>query len=417
MASRIYSVSEFVTGLREVLRHTIGVVTIQGEVTNYRAQQSNLVFFELKDKESCLLCFGLSHEVRMKLEDGMELQVTGYPSLFQKRGSFHFRVMELRPVGAGALQKALEELKRRLEAEGVFRSERKRPLPRFPERIGLITSPDAAAYTDVLRVLQNRWGGLRVLFFPVAVQGGGAARQIAQALRAAGQESLDAIILTRGGGSLEDLQSFNDEEVARAIFASPVPVVTGVGHERDWTIADLVADVRAATPSNAAELLVPDRRDINAGIDAMVESLSASFSHQLSRREADLTAQFSGLQRSLETRSLRLRSLLDRFGRFNVLARQRLMNRQADLRAAVQLLVRGIRSSVARNLVNLDQQSRLLGSLSPQATLERGYSITRLAGQRAPLRAAGEVRPGAVLTTQLADGSLSSTVTQHTHDD
>jgi exodeoxyribonuclease VII large subunit len=319
--------------------------------------------------------------------------------------------MEVRPVGAGALQKALDELKRKLEAEGLFRPERKRALPRFPERIGLITSPDAAARTDVLRVLKNRWGGLRITFFPVAVQGIGAAHQIVRALREAHKLNLDAIILTRGGGSLEDLQSFNDEGVARAIFGSSVPVVTGVGHERDWTIADLVADVRAATPSNAAELSVPDRRDIAVSIEALLESMQSTFDHRLLARQADLDSMLGALLRSIEDRASRLRHGLDQFLRLPLILRQRLLNRRSELSSGLELLSRGMKNVQSRTEERLREQLHLLHTLSPQATLNRGYSITHEAGKARPLRIARPLKPGTEITTRLASGTLSSTVT------
>src|SRR3989338_31502 len=264
---KVYTVSEFVSYIRDFLRENVGFVLIQGEASGLHITQDRFVWFELKDKDTSVSCFMMKWELKVPLEDGMEIKVLGLPQLFQKSGRFHIRVEELELVGAGALQKAFEALKKKLEKEGLFAEARKRALPRFPEAIGLITSPDAAAYTDVLRILKNRWAGLTIKFYPVAVQGIGSVKEIVRAFDYFNySKNVEVIILTRGGGSLEDLQSFNSEDVARAIFSSAIPVVCGVGHERDESLSDYVADLRASTPSNAAELVVPDKREIMENI-------------------------------------------------------------------------------------------------------------------------------------------------------
>ena len=284
------SVSEFISLVKMHLQTAIGRVTVQGEVTGYKTAKETLVFFELKDKQSRVTCFLMKWQQNIPLEDGMEVKATGYPSMFQAAGRFHLRVEQLEPVGEGALQRAFELLKQRLETEGLFAIERKRVLPRFPQRLGLITSPDAAAYTDVLRILNNRWGGLEIVLTPVGVQGTEAIGQIVGAIAYQNQViKPDVIILTRGGGSLEDLQAFNSEAVARAVFGSAIPIVCGVGHERDITIADLVADVRASTPSNAAERVVPNRQDILYQLNSMVRDMEKTVTDRVGEQQRAVT--------------------------------------------------------------------------------------------------------------------------------
>ncbi|MDO8435501.1 MAG: exodeoxyribonuclease VII large subunit, partial [bacterium] len=267
-----YTVSEFVTAVSAYLEQGLGTVVVQGEVTGYRIAKDRLVYFELKDASARVLCFAIVGDFHQPIEDGMEIRVTGSAKLFKATGGFHLRVIAIELVGAGALQRAFELTKQKLERDGLFAPEHKKPLPRFPEVVGIVTSKDAAAFTDVVRILNNRWGGMHIVLAPAGVQGPGAIPEIVEALRWCnenGDVRPDVLIVTRGGGSLEDLQAFNSEDVCRAIFSSRIPVVCGVGHERDTTLAELVADVRASTPSNAAERVVPDRRDIAREVNQM----------------------------------------------------------------------------------------------------------------------------------------------------
>ncbi|USN53090.1 MAG: exodeoxyribonuclease VII large subunit [Candidatus Nomurabacteria bacterium] len=414
-AQRIYSVHELVQGVRELLKQAVGVVTVQGEVTAYREPKGNLVYFEIKDAKSAVLCFAMTWEMNVPIENGMEVQVVGYPSLFQRRGSFHFKVMEIRPVGAGAIQQALEKLKAKLEGEGLFSEARKRALPRFPESIGLITSPDAAAYNDVLRVLGNRWGGADIHFAPVPVQGTGSANHIVAALR--GMQSLkpDVIILTRGGGSIEDLHAFNDEQVARAVFASEVPVICGVGHERDWTIADLVADKRAATPSNAAELAVPDRREINFALDAMLDTIDVRYTALLRAQEARIQEAIQSILDRSQVQTEELRNLLQvftsSFRRFSLALSQA----DQELSHLASQQEQGFMNMLTSWRQRVEHSEQLLISLSPQSTLDRGYSITRDAKTGAVIRNAKGIQKGQRIRTQVHQGNIDSTVnTSHT---
>jgi exodeoxyribonuclease VII large subunit len=266
-ASRqVWTVSELTLRLKRLLESEIGQVCVTGEVSNLRLQSSGHTYFTLKDagaQLNCVLFRGEAAAARSLLEDGRKVLLQGVLTVYEPRGQYQLVVRQVELQGLGALQVAFEKLKQRLQAEGWFAAERKRPLPRYPQRIGLVTSPDGAAMRDVLHVVQRRYPGLGILLAPCRVQGEGAATEIAAAIRllnawsagAPAAAQLAVILVTRGGGSLEDLWAFNEETVARAIFESALPVISAVGHEIDFTISDFVADVRAATPSAAAEIL------------------------------------------------------------------------------------------------------------------------------------------------------------------
>ncbi|MFA6512051.1 MAG: exodeoxyribonuclease VII large subunit [Patescibacteria group bacterium] len=408
-----YSVSDFVDLVRAELAERFGEVVVQGEVVDFRPSNQSLVFFDIKDEKSRLRCFMLRNELTQPLEDGMEIRVLGVPSLFKKNGGFHMRVSEIELVGEGALRKAFLLLQKKLQQEGLFAPEHKQQLPRFPFHIGLITSPDAAAYTDVLRVLENRFGGLAISFYPAQVQGAGSVRQVASALTAAGARTdLDVIILTRGGGSMEDLQSFNAEEVARAIFASKVPVVVGVGHERDVTIADYVADVRAATPSNAAELVVLSRREILGNLIAEQHQLAHAMERTTQRTAQRLHSMLQALAQLLSRPFERLRSAETglryawrNLGERAVFASEGVVASAGRMQQALQRLVE-------RYGAALRQHKAALVHLSPDAIVKRGYSITYLTekGKRTILKSTTRVSRGSHLTTRLSDGTIESTV-------
>src|SRR6185436_9610741 len=263
---RVLSVSELTATVSRLLEKEVGEVWVTGEVTNLRAQASGHVYFTLKDTAAQLSCVLFRSEPvanREFLQDGQKLLLKGGLTVYEPRGQYQLIVSAIEPQGLGALQVAFEKLKRKLQAEGLFAQERKRPLPRYPQRLGLVTSPTGAAIRDVLHVIERRQPGLEIVFAPCRVQGDGAAVEIADGVRllnswSAAQpmgDGLDLSLVTRGGGSLEDLWAFNEETVARAIFDSSLPVVSAVGHEIDFTISDFVADVRAATPSAAAEII------------------------------------------------------------------------------------------------------------------------------------------------------------------
>jgi exodeoxyribonuclease VII large subunit len=267
---KIWSVSELTNKIRDLLEGAFDDLLVQGEVSNLRPAQSGHLYFTLKDARAQVRCVCFRDKSRLlkfRPEDGLQITVRGKLGVYEVRGEYQLYVEHIEPVGFGALQLAFEQLKQRLEAEGLFAPARKKPLPLLPRRIGLVTSPTGAAVRDVLRILGRRFPNLHILLYPVRVQGEGAAEEIAEAIEHLNRaKAADVLLLARGGGSLEDLWAFNEEIVARAIAASRIPVVTGVGHETDFTIADFVADLRASTPSNAAEIVVRSKEDFERDI-------------------------------------------------------------------------------------------------------------------------------------------------------
>lgn len=383
---KVYTVSEF----REEMNQLLGNVTvaIQGEVCDFHIAQNRFAWFSLKDDTTVISCFALTFQLQMVLEDGMEIRAIGSPTLF-KKGQFVFRPRQIELVGDGSLRKAFELLKAKLTKEGLFEEYRKRSIPRFPTRIGLITSSDAAAYTDVLRILKNRWSGLQIVHAHVNVQGIQAVPSIVEALQQMNHDcpDLDCLILTRGGGSLEDLQAFNTEEVVRAIFASRIPVVCAVGHERDVTLADLVADIRASTPSNAAERVVPDMRDVRNELIAMQNRMEYVLRNRVQQR------QFA-IRRTID--------VLDHHARRQIHAFTQLEQR---LRVGLE------RFSAATVLAKttLTHMNQLLDSFNPLHVLKRGYTMT-LRSDGTVVRSAAKLRPGDTMRTRFVDGDVESTV-------
>ena len=299
-ASKVFTVSELTRSIRGTLEAKFGAVWVQGEISNYKLHPSGHQYFTLKDQRaqiSCVIWRDTMASPRQPLVDGAQVQIYGTVTVFESQGKYQLRVEILQPRGVGMLQAKFEALKRKLEAEGLFAPERKRPLPKFPRRIGIVTSPTGAAIRDMLNVLRRRAPWLQILINPVRVQGTGAAQEIAVAipelvLPNKAFASVDLIVVTRGGGSIEDLWEFNEEIVARAIFHSTVPIVSAVGHEIDFTICDFVADLRAPTPSAAAELIVPDIIDLQRRIDSCARALGRQLMNRL-RDAQELQAQSS----------------------------------------------------------------------------------------------------------------------------
>ena len=283
---RIWKVSEITARIRGLLEGALTDVSVEGEISNCRIAQSGHAYFTLKDAKSQIKCVCFREQMRglkFKLEDGLHITVRGSIGVYEQRGEYQIYVQTMEPVGLGALQLAFEQLKKKLAAEGLFDQARKKPLPVLPSAIGIITSPTGAAIRDILRVLKRRFPNARVLLYPVKVQGTGAAEEIVEALRYFHAAKLaDVIILARGGGSLEDLWAFNEEILARAIFAATIPIISGVGHEIDFTIADFVADLRAPTPSAAAELVVRSREEFDGHLREQQRRLVHHIRYRLS---------------------------------------------------------------------------------------------------------------------------------------
>jgi exodeoxyribonuclease VII large subunit len=303
---RILTVSELTGKVRDLLAKNFTDIWVEGEISNCRPAQSGHIYFTLKDDRAQVRCVFFKQQqrgIKFRPEDGLHVTVRGSLSVYEARGEYQIYVETIEPVGLGALQLAFEQLKKRLEAEGLFSQERKKPLPMLPSRIGLITSPSGAAVRDVIRILRRRFPNVCLTLYPVRVQGDGAAKEIVEALRHFNRKSaVDVIIVARGGGSIEDLWSFNEEIVARAISASTIPIISGVGHETDFTIADFVADIRASTPSAAAELVVQTRREFDKHIADLRETIASRIRYRLlesSRRVHELAGR-RGFRRPLD---------------------------------------------------------------------------------------------------------------------
>lgn len=369
-------------------------VRVRGEVSGFRAYPSGHWYFSLKDANAqvnCVMWRSRVNQQRYMPRDGNAVEVSGAVTLYEVRGQYQLEVTSLQPQGEGALYREFVQLKARLEAEGLFDSTRKRPLPARPRRIGLVTSPAGAALRDMLNILRRRLPLAEVILAPTLVQGPEAPAQIVAALHALAQLAPDVIILGRGGGSLEDLWAFNDERVARALAAMPVPTVSGVGHETDFTIADFVADVRAPTPSVAAELVSAiSVDDLRAQVDAAFDRLTLALGEMLSARRSALNEQRAQLRRLSPVRQLRL-------------ARQRAFELQARAAVAMRHLL-----ELARERHN--RLAQALGAVSPVAVLQRGYAIVRKP-HGVVVQRVSDVQPGELLTVRVSDGEFGVEVT------
>ena len=430
--------------IRGTLETKFGAVWVQGEISNYKLHPSGHQYFTLKDQRAAISCVIFRNTLpptAQPISDGAQVQVYGNVSVFEARGQYQLSVQILQTRGAGLLQAKFEALKRKLEAEGLFDPARKRPLPKFPKRIGIVTSPSGAAIRDMLNVLRRRAPNVAVLISPVRVQGIGAAAEIATAINELATpneawEPIDVIVITRGGGSIEDLWEFNEEIVARAIFNSAIPVVSAVGHEIDFTIADFVADLRAPTPSAAAELIVSDSAELGRRVNELANCLQKYLRNFLLQSQTrlrflsertlarELTQRLRDAQQQLD---LTAESLRRRAKQFVVDARATLSTRTQSLKAhdpKRELVIRRNRlidlhrrfaAQAPRLLQNAQQRFQrvegILRVLGPDATLRRGYSITTDSGGRV-IQTINEVRRGSRIKTRVADGTFGSEVTE-----
>ena len=456
---KVLTVGELTLQVKRLLEKQVGQVWVTGEVTNLRAQSSGHIYFTLKDAESqlnCVLFRNEARESRALLQDGRKVVLQGDLTVYEPRGQYQLRVSVVELQGVGALQLEFEKLKQKLNAEGLFATERKRPIPRYPQRIGIVTSPTGAAIRDVLHVVQRRNPGLEMVLAPCRVQGQGAAAEIAAAIRLlnefnrgetsntehrtpnierAGYSALDLILVTRGGGSLEDLWAFNEEVVARAIFESQLPVVSAVGHEIDFTISDFVADMRVATPSAAAEIItegVFSSCQFLSGVGGRMREL---FRQRLEDKEYEVEQFLQRLARVHPRRRFDewlqrlddLQNTLSRCMRQGTRDRQtawrNLRERLLRLRPA-QILVqrrellqqteRRLREHARRQLENRHDQlaasETRLRLLGPEQVLARGYSITMKADTGKVIRSADQVKSGQELRSRLKSGEIRSVV-------
>ncbi|HEY6071167.1 MAG TPA: exodeoxyribonuclease VII large subunit [Chthoniobacterales bacterium] len=416
--SKVLTVSELNRSIRGALETKFRAVWVQGEVSNYKAHPNGHQYFTLKDARSqisCVIWRDSMAPLRQPLADGARVQILGTVTVFEARGQYQINVQIVQPFGQGALQAKFEALKRKLEAEGLFDLARKRPLPKFPRRIGIVTSPSGAAIRDILNILRRRAPWMSILISPVRVQGTGAAQEIAVAIRELARPGehfapVDLVIVTRGGGSMEDLWEFNEEIVARAIAAAEMPIVSAVGHEIDFTICDFVADLRAPTPSAAAELIVRDVvdlvrdlegctrrlgrellnrvRDAQQRLDHARETLRRCLGHKIDNYRRVLAHAVATLQARSPVRELMLRR-----------------NHFGDLHRRLRELPKHNLELARHRFERIEGILRVLG---PEATLRRGYSITR--NERGELiRSVANVRPKMKIKTRLSDGEFEST--------
>lgn len=437
-ARRIWPVRELVAQVRELVEQEYGDIWVEGEISNFRPAPSGHVYFTLKDADAQLPIVLFRRQamlLRFRPEDGLHVLVRGRVSVYEQRGQLQLVAETMEPVGAGSLQLAFEQLKQRLKAEGLFDAERKKPLPLFPHTVGIVTSPTGAVIRDFLNIVSRRHSGLNILVCPVSVQGESAPAEIEAALAELNAGGLvDLIVLARGGGSLEDLAAFNSERVARAIAWSKLPVVSAVGHETDFTIADFVADLRAPTPSAAAELITEAQHKIAEHLATQSHRLERAARFQLlqarqrltrlpvSRAESRVTTLLHRLGQRLDDATLRLdaaltRQLRSQQNRVAELAaavlrhdpRQNMARARehlADMRARLDRCLERLLQSSAASLNALDSR---LHSLSPLAVLDRGYALV-LSAEGALVRSTAQIAAGDRVTTRLAEGSFSSRV-------
>jgi exodeoxyribonuclease VII large subunit len=442
--SKVFTVAELTRQIRGTLETRFGAVWVQGEISNYKQHPSGHQYFTLKDQRAAIACVIFRNTLppnAQPISDGAQVQVYGNISVFEARGQYQLSVQILQARGAGLLQAKFEALKRKLEAEGLFDPARKRPLPKFPKRIGIVTSPSGAAIRDMLNVLRRRAPNVAVIISPVRVQGTGAAAEIATAINELAApndawEPIDLIVVTRGGGSIEDLWEFNEEIVARAIFHSTIPIVSAVGHEIDFTISDFVADLRAATPSAAAELIVADSAELSRRVNDLANCLQKCLRNFLGQSRTRL--------RFLSERTLarelmqRMRDSQQRLDLTAESLRRRLKQSVVDARAALAERAQSLkafdpkRELIARRTNLADLQRRfsahaprllqnsqqrfervegILRVLGPEATLGRGYSITTDPAGNV-IRTIAAARRGSRIKTRVVDGTFDSEVVE-----
>ncbi len=435
---KTWTVAELTVRIRDLLAVEFTDIRVEGEISNFKQAQSKHCYFTLKDAKAQIRCVCFQTHARLlkfRPEDGLHVTVRGSVSVYEARGEYQLYVEQIEPVGLGALQLAFEQLKNKLAAEGLFDESRKRPLPVLPQRIGIVTSPSSAALRDFLRILKKRFPGAHVVIYPVRVQGDDAKKDIVEALKYLNRKQLvDVIVLARGGGSIEDLWAFNEEIVARAISHCNIPIISGVGHETDFTIADFVADVRASTPSNAAEIVVRARQEFLTQIAVCQQQLVQNLRYRLLEWRGQLQELFAlpGFRRledmlhqgqqQLDEISARMAEFLhgrlrDARQRFLIAhariaafdlrrrippLRLRFEQRDGDLRARMTRLLEAQRQRVERLMLQLDERS-------PLRTLERGYAIVTDAGG-VTVRDAAQVAIGDEIGVQLHRGRLAAEV-------
>jgi exodeoxyribonuclease VII large subunit len=395
----VYTVAQLVAGLKRLLEERVGRIWVVGELTGVHIARSGHVYFSLKDDSSqlrCALFRSAARSLEFEPEDGLEVLVQGDVSLYAARGELQLVARRLEPRGQGALQLAFEQLRQRLEAEGLFDPKRKRPLPPLPERIGVVTSPTGAAIHDILEVTGRRFPGTKIVIAPTRVQGDGAEDEIAAALDSlAVLGDVDLILLARGGGSFEDLRAFNTETVARAVVRAPAPVLCGVGHEVDVTIADLCADLRAPTPSAAAELALPDGEAYRSELVSSWQRLRRAMRANLDQKAQRFARERDALRVLAPT--------------------ARVAAQRVRFQAAERALQRAASLASDRARARLAELAGRLDSLSPLSVLSRGYALVRRSDDGTIVRQFDDAAAGDALSVRVAEAELEVTVNRSRH--
>jgi exodeoxyribonuclease VII large subunit len=396
-APTIFTVSQLNRVVRDLLEAGLPALWLEGEISNFTHHRNGHMYFTLKDEAAEIAAVMFADRnalLRFTPADGQKVIVFGQITLYERRGRYQITIDEMRPAGIGKLQLEFEKLKERLHAEGLFDARFKQPIPRFPERIGIVTSPEGAALRDILKILRERYPVVEVVLFPAKVQGEGASSEIAAAIRSANRyalkiEPIDTLIVTRGGGSLEDLWAFNEEPVARAIFESAIPIISAVGHEVDITIADLVADARAPTPTAAAQMAVPDRRELIESARSAQTELEQLICGRIDKYlvRIEMVRRSRGLHRPI----------------------QLLREHQQSLDHASELVLRTMKQRLTRSWERWQRFVERLESLNPASVLRRGFSVVESeAGQI--VRSAAQVCVGERVKIRLHQGRLLSRI-------
>ena len=435
---RIFTVRDLVAAIRTQVEREYTDVWVEGEISNYRPADSGHMYFTLKDDASQLSVVMFRTQARLlrfKPANGMQVIARGRVTVYDQRGQLQLSADYLEPKGAGALQIAFEQLKAKLAAEGLFERDRKKPIPRLPRRIGIVTSPRGAALQDMLNILRRRHESVGILIFPAQVQGDAAAHEVATGLKYFNKaRNVDVIVLARGGGSLEDLASFNDEALARAISGSEIPVISAVGHETDFTIADFVADLRAPTPSAAAELVIESKRLLQEQVETLQRRLARASRYQLQQMKLRLTqlaqhGAFARMREAIRRREQRVDELVYRLAqaeRKSIQGRLRRLDgastrlRHLDLRLRLSYFHKqldthtaamntNMRAGLDRRRARLNHLTAQLQALSPTNILERGYALVFDASGNL-VKDVAQVKAGQDITAQVAKGKIAATV-------
>ena len=438
----IYSVSELTRKIRNLLEYKIGEIWVEGEISNLRKQASGHQYFTLKDANSqlsCVLFRGNASKMALDLNDGQEIEVRGDLSVYEPRGNYQLIVRNAQLKGQGSLQLQFEALKKKLNAEGLFKEETKSSIPSFPDTICIVTSPTGAAVRDMISVLQRRAPWVKIVVYPVLVQGNQASSQIVEALNnltkwtKKGDLNIDTIVLTRGGGSLEDLWPFNEETTARAIHEIDIPIISAVGHEIDFTISDFVADLRAPTPSAAAEILVPEKNEVYRRLNHFIKKMESLTMNSIDRWNERLNYLgsktlinqplrfLSDLEQQVDWKSESLRSAIHEVIRLKAddlsnnsvqLSRYHPARQIEEISGKIDLLTKSLTHSLSINLKSVveryEKSAIAIKTLGPVSVLDRGFSLTLDANGKL-ITSTDKVKPGDLMTTRLKNGTIKST--------